>query len=261
MRTIPAFPSVVQGLLRPALGCFAFHLLAAVLAAQCTNPTQVPNQTISSGTTSYTDNNALKATQVTVNGSASVAFVAGSCIELGPGFRATAGTAPTTFHAWVETAPSVISVSPASGSGLSRPFIWTVSSPSGYSNVADLYALFNTSLTGANACYIRYNRASNLLSVADNSGANWSPGIAPDSSGTTGDFNPNCTVNGTGSSFKGTGTQLEVTASVTFQSTFAGTKNQYMVAYDNEGLNTVWQQYGTWTVPGPPRISRSRCPP
>ncbi|MBI1898769.1 MAG: hypothetical protein HYS04_19875 [Acidobacteria bacterium] len=119
-----------------------------------------------------------------VNGSASVTFVAGNCIHLQPGFHATAGTAGTTFHAWVETAPTADSVEPPSGSGLSGPFTWKASSPSGYTNLSEMYALFNTSFSGLNACYIRYNRASNLLYLADNSGSNWSSGIVPRTSGT-----------------------------------------------------------------------------
>jgi len=123
MRTAPTFAVIAKALVRPALWFCASHLLVVVvLSAQCSNPTQVANQTISSGSHTFLDNNALKATGVTINGSASVTFGAGNCIELGPGFRATAGTAPTTFHAWVETAPSAVSVFPASGSGTSSPF-------------------------------------------------------------------------------------------------------------------------------------------
>jgi hypothetical protein len=57
---------------------------------------------------------------VVINGSASVNFIAGNCINLKPGFRATAGSAATTFHAWTQTLPVPVSVSPASGSGMSR---------------------------------------------------------------------------------------------------------------------------------------------
>jgi hypothetical protein len=253
MRAASKSRRVAKTLVRPALWFCACTLMAAALAAQCSNPTQVPNQTISSGTTSYSDNNALAASNVIVNGSASVTFVAGNCIDLQPGFHATAGTAGTTFHAWVETAPADVSVSPPSSSGLSQAFTWTVSSPSGYSNLSDVFALFNTSVSGANACYIHYNRASNLLYVADSSGANWSSGIVPGISGTTGNFSPNCTINGMGSSISTSGAQLAVTASVTFQPTFSGSKNRYLIAYDNEGLNTTWRQFGTWDVSAPPQ--------
>jgi hypothetical protein len=253
MRTAPTFAVIAKALLWPVLWFCASNLLVAVLAAQCTNPTQVPNQTISSGSPTFSDNNALKATGVIVNGSASVTFVAGNCIELGPGFRATAGTAPTTFHAWVETAPSAVSVSPSSGAGLSQPFTWTVSSPSGYGNLAHVYALFNTSVSGANACYIYYSRGANLLFLADNSGTVWTGGFYPGSSGFA--SNSYCTIYGSGTSVSTSGNQLAVTVNVAFQSSFSSTKNNYLNAYDSEGLYTGWQQMGTWTVSGAQQYS------
>jgi len=166
-----------------------------------------------------------------------------------PGFHATAGTAGTTFHAWVETAPTADSVSPSSGSGLSQQFTWKASSPSGYSNLSEMFALFNTSVSGQNACYIRYNRISNLLYLADNSAAYWLGGFVPGNSGTTG--NSQCSIDASGSSASGSGTQLTLTVSVTFQTSFSGTKNDYLFAQDNAGLNSRWQQVGTWTVPAP----------
>src|SRR5208283_681955 len=251
MRAASKSRGVSKILVRPALWFCACNVLAAALAAQCTNPTQVPNGTYTSGDHSQVDNNALSAANVALSGSATATFVAGNCIQLLPGFHASAigATVPTTFHAWVETAPAAVSGSPSSGTGLSQPFTWTVSSPSGYSNVSDLYALFNTSVSGANACYIHYIRGSNLLFLADNTGANWLAGFVPGSSGSAG--NSSCTIYGSGSSFSTSGTQLAVTVSVAFQTSFAGTKNEYLIGYDNEGLNTAWQQMGTWTVPAP----------
>src|SRR5271157_4548987 len=95
MRAASKSRGVTRILARPALCFCACNLLAAVLAAQCSNPTQVPNQTISSGTVNYSDPNALSASNVVINGSASVTFYAGNCIQLLPGFHATAGTAGT----------------------------------------------------------------------------------------------------------------------------------------------------------------------
>jgi hypothetical protein len=37
--------------------------------------------------------------------------------------------------------------------------------------------------------------------------------------------------------------------SVTFQTSFSGAKNDYLIANDQYGLNSGWQQMGTWTVP------------
>ncbi|HEX5431886.1 MAG TPA: IPT/TIG domain-containing protein [Bryobacteraceae bacterium] len=243
--------------MRLAIWFCACNLVAAALSAQCSNPTQVPSQTVSSGAYNYSDNNALSASSVVINGSASMTFAAGNCIQLLPGFDATAGTAATTFHAWVEAMPSAVSVSPSGGTGLSQAFTWTVSSPSGYGNLSDVFTLFNTSISGANACYIHYNRASNLLYLADNTGSTWLGGFVPGSSGSAG--NPQCSIYGSESSVSASGSQLSVTVSVTFQASFAGAKNDYVYAVDNEGLNTTWQQMGTWTVenniPAPPNVT------
>jgi hypothetical protein len=151
----------------------------------------------------------------------------------------------------VETAPAAVSVSPASGSGLSQPFTCTVSSPSGYSNLSDVFALFNTtSQSTQNACYIHYNSTSNVLSLADNGGSNWLGGFVLGSlSASVG--NSYCTIYSTGSFVSGSGTQLVLTVSVAFQTSFSGLKYEYLIGYDNEGLNTAWQPMGTWTVPAP----------
>jgi hypothetical protein len=109
--------------IRLALWFCAFNLLAAALAAQCSNPTQVPNQTISSGAYTFSDSNALSASGVVINGSASVTFTAGNCIQLLPGFDAKAGSAGTTFHAQIGTPPQyslTTAVSP-SGAGTISP--------------------------------------------------------------------------------------------------------------------------------------------
>jgi List-Bact-rpt repeat protein len=251
MRMAAICAGMAKAMVRPALWFCALSLPVAVLVAQCPNAYQVPNQVINSGTASFSNDAGLTTSNVVISGSASVTFYAGNCIVLQPGFNATAGATGTTFLALIEAAPGAISVSPASGSGFTQAFTWTVSSASGYSNLSDVYALFNTSVSLANACYIHYNRASNLLYVADSTGANWSAGIVPGGSGTTGSFNPYCTVNGTGSGFSASGTQLAVTASVTFSGSSSGTLNDYLNAYDNEGLTTTWQQVGTWTVPPP----------
>ena len=95
-------PKLVSFLAGPALWFCACNLLSAALSAQCTNPTQVPNQTISSGApVAYTDPNALSSSAVVVNGSGSLTLTADKCIQLLPGFDAKGGTATTTFLAFV----------------------------------------------------------------------------------------------------------------------------------------------------------------
>ena len=185
---------------RPALWFCACNLLAATLAAQCSNPTQVPNGTYTSGDHSYTDNNALSASNFVLSFGASATFVAGNCIQLLPDFQATAGTSGTTFHAWVDLSPTAVSVFPTSGSGISQQFTWTVSSPSGHSNLSHVFALFNTTNSTSNACYIHYDPGSNLLYLADNASANWFGGFVPGSSGSA--SNSQCSISGAGASVR-----------------------------------------------------------
>jgi uncharacterized repeat protein (TIGR02543 family) len=119
--------------------------------------------------------------------------------------------------------------------------------------LSHVFALFNTtSASTANACYIHYDSSTNLVYLADNAGASWLGGFAPSGSGSIG--NSQCAIAGTNSSPNPTssGTQLGLTLNVTFQSSFAGTKNEYLYALDGSGVTTGWQQMGTWTIPAPP---------
>ena len=250
MELAPAIAkSPIRLVLRPLLWFCAASLLAPLSPAQCSYVSQVPDQTISSGAPCFSNNGTLTAAGVTINAGAQVSFIAGGTVRLAPGFRATAGTAGTTFHAWAEALPSVVSVTPASGSGLNQQFTWRVSSPYGHANISHMLALINTAVTGVNGCFIFYHRSANLLHLADNASNGWSAGFAPGSAGST--SNSYCTINGIGSSVSGSGNELALTVSIAFQSAFAGAKNNYLNAYNNEGLYTDWQHMGTWTIPAP----------
>jgi len=236
---------VPSALARPALWFCACNLLAAALSAQCTNPTQVPDGTYTSGDHSQVDNNALSASSFSVSQGATATFAAGDCIHLGPGFSANAvgATVPTTFHAWVDIAPTPVSVSPSSpppNPPLTQSFTWTVSSPAGRSDLSHVFALFNTtSSSTANACYIHYDASSNLVYLADNASTTWLGGFAPSSSGSIG--NSQCTIAGTNSSPNPTsaGTQLGLTLNVTFNAaSFSGNTNEYLYALDGSGVST-----------------------
>ncbi len=81
--------------------------------AGCTTPTSVPNLNVNSGTWPFSDPNALISNSATISGSASVTYQAGNCIDLRPGFHATAGSAAITFRAFL---------------GVPTPVIYTLSS-------------------------------------------------------------------------------------------------------------------------------------
>ncbi len=244
---------VLSALVRPAFWFCACNLLAAAMSAQCTNPTQVPNGTYTSGDHSQVDNNALSASSFSVSGGASATFVAGNCIQLLPGFHASANGAsvPTTFHSWVDIAPSAIAPSPSNGTGFSQQFTFTVSSPSGYGSLAHVFALFGTADgSTTNACYIHYDPSSDLVYLADNSSTSWLGGFRPSSTGSA--ANSQCTISGTGATNPtSSGSQLSLKLNIEFQQSFSGPKQEFLYALDASGMHTEWRQFGTWNVSNP----------
>ncbi|MCW5981203.1 MAG: hypothetical protein KIT09_24180 [Bryobacteraceae bacterium] len=78
-----------------------------------------------------------------------------------------------------------------------------------------MYALFNTAVSYPNACYIRYNRASNRLYLRNNGDTGWLGNFAPGTSGTA--SSSQCSISGTGASASSAGNQLTLTVPVTFQ--------------------------------------------
>jgi hypothetical protein len=254
---------VPSALVRVALSFCACNVLAAALSAQCTNPTQVPNGTYTLGDHSQVDSNALVTSTFAISQGATATFAAGNCIHLAPGFRANAvgATAPTTFHAWTDIAPSVVSLAPTNDIGLSQVFTWTVASASGQSNLAHVFALFNTtSASTANACYIHYDPSSDEVYLADNTSSTWLGGFSPSGTGSVG--NAQCTIAGTNSQGNPTrvGTKLGLSLNVQFQQSFSGQKTEYVYALDSNGVSSGWQSMGAWTV-GNPVFSPIRISP
>jgi hypothetical protein len=49
------------------------------------------------------------------------------------------------------------------------------------------------------------------------------------------------------SSFSTSGNNLTLSVALTFTGTFTGSKNVYLYATGNNGLNSGWVQKGTWT--------------
>jgi hypothetical protein len=149
--------------------------------------------------------------------------------------------------------PAPVSVTPGSGSGLTQTFTFTFSDPNGYADLSVLDILVNNYLDGIGACYVALVPASAtsgyLYLVADAGGGyvSGTPALLP-SSGSFG--NSQCTVNGAGSSFSGSGNTLTVTLNITFAPAFAGNKIFYTAAR-SATQNSGWQALGTWSVPGP----------
>ena len=144
---------------------------------------------------------------------------------------------------WSAGTPSIVSVSPSSGSGMSQTFTFVFSDTGGAGDLHQQFILFNSSTGGASACLPQYDGTS--LYLLNDAGSTWLGPMAPGSSSTL--ANSQCTV--AGSSVTLSGTTVILNLSITFNSSFGGAKNIYMQAYTQEGLNTGMLARGSWTVP------------
>jgi len=147
--------------------------------------------------------------------------------------------------------PTVVSIAPSSGTGLTETFAAVYSDPNGTADLNAVYVLFNTSVNSVGACYVYYSPASKLMYLKNDAGTVWSAGVTPGSSGQA--SNSQCTLAGMGSSVSTTGNNLTFNVAITFSASFAGLKNSYLYVA-GKSASSAWVQKGTWTpvVAGPP---------
>ena len=150
------------------------------------------------------------------------------------------------FPGTVDRPPSVVSMSPSSGSGNSQVFTVTVADPDGASDVNYVLFLMNQVISGAGACYVLYNPSMGLLWLENDAGTAWLTPIAAGSGATL--SNSQCTLNAAGSSYTAVGVNLTANISLSFHSGFQGTKNLYVWAADRSGLYSGWQTMGIWVA-------------
>ncbi len=151
------------------------------------------------------------------------------------------------------TTPSVLSVSPPSGSAAAVTFTAQFSDTGGGAALTTAALLVNTSSSISGGCYVNYNPASNLLSIYNDAGTAVLSTLTPGSGSAQ---NDQCGLNGVGSSVNVSGTTLTVAFSVTFLTAFSGAKNVYLQAGDTDA-NTGWIAEGTYTatiLPGTPQV-------
>ncbi len=142
------------------------------------------------------------------------------------------------------TSPVAGPVSPSSGSGLAQVFTFKYSSANGAGYLKDLYALFNSRLSGVGACWVLYDKLANAFFMANDPGYGTVGPLAPGSGSTL--QNSQCSLSGAGSSVNASGNTLTVTLNLTFNKSFAGTQTIFT---DAAGANSGWQKGGIWTVP------------
>jgi hypothetical protein len=142
--------------------------------------------------------------------------------------------------------PVPVSVTPSSGSGGSQTFQFAFWDGKGYSAINSISVLLNGSMNPVGGCYILYYPLSKALYLANDAATQWLSPLYVGGSGSS--QNSQCRIQAAGSAATGSGTDLTLTLDITFQTSFNGSRNVYMEAYD--GLDSGWQQKGTWTVSG-----------
>ena len=148
-------------------------------------------------------------------------------------------------------AVSADSVTPNSGTaslGVSQTFSLQYSSTIGYSDISTAWVWFTDNFAGspANSCMVHYNRALNQLNLLTDGGSTWISATLGAGGALS---NRSCSLDVSGATAVGNGNTLTLNVPVTFTSLFNGTKNVYMFATDAGGINSAWQNRGSWTVP------------
>lgn len=112
----------------------------------------------------------------------------------------------------------------------------------GATDISETDLDINTSAMAVAGCSIKYSDWSNGLYLANDNRTSWLGPLTPGSSATL--QNSQCTLYGTGSSVSLSDTQLTMTVAVSFTAAFAGPKNTYLWAYDNEGDRMQLSRWG-----------------
>ncbi len=144
--------------------------------------------------------------------------------------------------------PSVVSVTPSSGSGNAPVFTAVYSDNGGAAALTTVSLLVGTGASGTFACYVSYNQSTNAFTLANDDPATGAQSVVPGGSTVQ---NSQCTLTGAGSSVSTSGNNLTLNIALTFLPAFAGAKTVYQYAAD-AGTNTGWIAQGSWTVTIPP---------
>lgn len=143
--------------------------------------------------------------------------------------------------------PDALSVSPASGSGMSQTFTLRYSDADGGADMSVAGIIINSSFAVPSSCYINYYRVDGRLWLENDAGTAYVGSVQLGSAQTV--ENSQCKVSGAGSSAVVAGSNLTVTIPLTFKQAFGGARNVYLSATDTAGHAGPWEQLGTWHVP------------
>ncbi|HZU28084.1 MAG TPA: hypothetical protein VFA04_21315 [Bryobacteraceae bacterium] len=191
-------------------------------------------------TPALTDSNGLTSVTATANG------IVGGPYTVSASVSGVATPANFSLSNTAPPPPTVVSVSPGSGTGNPQSFTFTYSDVAGYTDLSSVYAVFNSTVaSGLNGCYFYYLPASNVLYLKADNGSTNLAALTPGGAGS--DSNSQCSVSASGISVGHSGTNLTLTVGVTFTSTFTGKKTVYMRAISSGGTSGFVAK-GTWSA-------------
>ena len=144
--------------------------------------------------------------------------------------------------------PSVVGVTPASGSGNSATFTAQFSDPAGVSALSSAVLLINATSSPSYGCQVTYSIPANQFALAYDVAASGSTPVNPGGGNAQ---NDQCTLSGSGSYVAVAGNVLTVVVSLTFQPGFTGSETVYLSAADVNANTTGLVASGTWTVTAP----------
>jgi len=147
----------------------------------------------------------------------------------------------------VAQAPTVVSVTPSSGSGSTQVFQYAFSTPNGFADVKQIWTQVGTSSAYPNSCAVLYTLSNKTLQLIRDDGNGW---LAPIVLGTnTTQQNSQCIIDGATSTIVGAGNNVTLGIAYTFKPAYVGVKNVFGRAKNQADLDSGWQLKGTWTLP------------
>lgn len=154
-----------------------------------------------------------------------------------------------TIPATVQPTVAALSVSPNSGSGGSGAFQFIVQDSNGAAAVGTVLMMINNTFSYSGGCQFRYDQAANRFYLYDDT-RGW---LGPLVAGSAGSLNnTRCLLNGPGTAALINGSSVTVVLSVIFQAGFTGQQKTFLLAqegaYGSPGLNSGWQEMGTWQI-------------
>ena len=220
----------------------AVNLVISSGIAQSMVP-DVVGQTQATATSSF---QAVSLVVGTVTGVTSTTVPSGTVINESPGAGTVVNSGSSvnlTVSVGTTSTVTPVSVSPASGRGINQIFTAVYSDNLGSSFLKRrLLRIGNTLSSAANQCYVQIELTGIYL-VKDTGTSLLGP-VSPSGSLT----NSQCTLNGLGTGINNSGNTSTVTVSLTFNPSYAGAQNIYLLANDTTGSSSVWLTLGTYNV-------------